>query len=400
MDNITHTAIGALFTESLYQSLPEEIKEKPNFKKSLHILSALASNLPDFDLLMQLIDPSSLGYLINHRGHTHTIPGLILQFALLMFLYFLFFKKNISKEIIKPILYVTGFGLASHIGLDFLNSYGVHPLWPVNNKWYYGDVLFIVEPLIWITSAVTFFHILKSKYFKLPFLMLSLSSPLIFTYTGYGSWFNTALVYLFSTALFFQIKNKDRKLTAKTGLSLVFCIVCAFTLQSFSAKKHIHSSISSLTEDVEIIDIANSPLPANLFCSHFLTLTKLGDEYKIYSGTYSPSKLLLQTCPSSIRAKEFKPNISVDDTEHIKWDGVFSQKISELKEAYSMNCKTKNWFSYSRVPFLKNNTLYDLRYTRRSRAGFANLNLDDEINSCLIFESPWTPPRIKILLSQ
>ncbi|WP_370466973.1 metal-dependent hydrolase, partial [Salmonella enterica] len=36
-----------------------------------------------------------------------------------------------------------------HIALDFTNSYGVHPFWPFDNRWYYGDAVFIVEPLFW-----------------------------------------------------------------------------------------------------------------------------------------------------------------------------------------------------------------------------------------------------------
>ena len=44
-----------------------------------------------------------------------------------------------------------------HLALDFTNSYGVHPFWPVDNHWYYGDAVFIVEPLIWACSAPLLF---------------------------------------------------------------------------------------------------------------------------------------------------------------------------------------------------------------------------------------------------
>ena len=46
--------------------------------------------------------------------------------------------------------------------LDFTNSYGVHPFWPVDNRWYYGDAVFIVEPLLWACSAPLLFT-LRSK---------------------------------------------------------------------------------------------------------------------------------------------------------------------------------------------------------------------------------------------
>ena len=34
-------------------------------------------------------------------------------------------------------------GTLLHLGMDFLNSYGVHPFWPIQNRWVYGDSVFI-----------------------------------------------------------------------------------------------------------------------------------------------------------------------------------------------------------------------------------------------------------------
>ena len=40
-----------------------------------------------------------------------------------------------------------------HIGMDFMNNYGVHPFWPVDSRWWYGDSVFIIEPLLWAACA-------------------------------------------------------------------------------------------------------------------------------------------------------------------------------------------------------------------------------------------------------
>lgn len=37
--------------------------------------------------------------------------------------------------------------------MDSLNSYGVHPYWPVRNRWFCGDAVYIVEPLYWAATA-------------------------------------------------------------------------------------------------------------------------------------------------------------------------------------------------------------------------------------------------------
>jgi inner membrane protein len=40
--------------------------------------------------------------------------------------------------------------LASHLFLDAFNSYGVHPFYPFQSRWYYGDAIFIFEPWFWL----------------------------------------------------------------------------------------------------------------------------------------------------------------------------------------------------------------------------------------------------------
>ena len=40
-------------------------------------------------------------------------------------------------------------GTLLHLSMDALNSYGVHLFWPFENRWFYGDSVFIVEPLYW-----------------------------------------------------------------------------------------------------------------------------------------------------------------------------------------------------------------------------------------------------------
>ncbi len=37
----------------------------------------VAANAPDVDLLYTGITEAPLGYLLHHRGHSHTLPGLV-----------------------------------------------------------------------------------------------------------------------------------------------------------------------------------------------------------------------------------------------------------------------------------------------------------------------------------
>ena len=41
-------------------------------------------------------------------------------------------------------------GLLMHGALDALLSYGMRPFLPFDAKWYYGDVIFVADPWVWI----------------------------------------------------------------------------------------------------------------------------------------------------------------------------------------------------------------------------------------------------------
>src|SRR3954447_5250 len=45
-------------------------------------------------------------------------------------------------------------GTLSHPLLDFMNTYGVRFLEPASHRWFYGDILFIVDPWIWIAMIL------------------------------------------------------------------------------------------------------------------------------------------------------------------------------------------------------------------------------------------------------
>lgn len=65
MDNVTHALIG-MTANSL-------LKEK---SRTTFWVSLVASEIPDIDILYRL--KGSLDYLLNHRGFSHSLPGLLL----------------------------------------------------------------------------------------------------------------------------------------------------------------------------------------------------------------------------------------------------------------------------------------------------------------------------------
>src|SRR5262249_62356862 len=37
-----------------------------------------------------------------------------------------------------------------HLGFDWLNDYGIRLLLPFTDRWYYGDIIFVVDPWFWL----------------------------------------------------------------------------------------------------------------------------------------------------------------------------------------------------------------------------------------------------------
>ena len=120
----------------------------------------IGGNLPDSDVLYTGWAGTTLDYLLHHRGHTHTIVGSLILSLLLFVAVRLWWRYRKIEPHPADIRFLVALAILApllHIGLDFTNSYGVHPFWPADNHWYYGDAVFIVEPLLWACSAPLLF---------------------------------------------------------------------------------------------------------------------------------------------------------------------------------------------------------------------------------------------------
>ena len=162
MDNLTHTLIGFIAGESVARASPVREPGLPApLRRSLFVtLAAVGGNLPDLDLLYSYRDmhhtPDKLRYMLQHRGYTHTVVGCLVLVALLYTGAEWWLRRKHIVLTRRDRLELAGlcmFGTFLHLGMDFLNSYGVHPFWPVQDRWVYGDSVFIVEPLYWAAAA-------------------------------------------------------------------------------------------------------------------------------------------------------------------------------------------------------------------------------------------------------
>jgi len=115
----------------------------------------LAAEAPDLDTLWSFKGP--VYAFAHHRGFTHSFLGLVLVAGLVsgfMYLVWRLRGRRTSLPNLPPrwgwlFLFAYMAGL-SHILLDFTNSYGVRPFWPFSERWYSWDIVFILEPALYL----------------------------------------------------------------------------------------------------------------------------------------------------------------------------------------------------------------------------------------------------------
>ena len=143
MDNLTHTLYGlALARTGLHRTTP---------RATLTLL--VGANLPDVDFIS--IFWGDINYLKYHRGITHSFAGVFLGAVVLASVVY-WINNHLLKG--KPsswrrLFWLSLIGVASHVLLDFTNSYGIRPFLPFYKPWYAWDIAFIIDP--WILLVLT-----------------------------------------------------------------------------------------------------------------------------------------------------------------------------------------------------------------------------------------------------
>lgn len=143
MENLTHTLFGAVLYRGYFERrAPDTLA-----------LWLIGANLPDLDTISAFW--GSTAYLEHHRGISHSILGVLLQAPLLALFFYLWLRWRRRPLTYPKLLVSATIALVTHPALDLLNNYGIRPWLPFDSSWYYGDLVFIVDPWIWLILGGT-----------------------------------------------------------------------------------------------------------------------------------------------------------------------------------------------------------------------------------------------------
>jgi membrane-bound metal-dependent hydrolase YbcI (DUF457 family) len=146
MENLSHTLFGLVLSKA-------GLEEASPLATTALVIS---SNLPDIDAIFSARG-GSLSYIAYHRGITHSFVGItclaaILTLALVYVDRRLRLRRDPFFRPARParIFWISILGGLGHLFLDFTNNYGVRPLLPFSGRWFYGDLIFVADPWIWL----------------------------------------------------------------------------------------------------------------------------------------------------------------------------------------------------------------------------------------------------------
>lgn len=138
MDNLTHSLTGLLLARAGLNRLAPRATA----------LAVIAANLPDLDIVTGV--NGSLCYLAQHRGFTHAVFWAPLVALGALPIWWLLARKDpLGKRQWAGAYIVSLTAILSHLGLDFLNVYGIRLHLPFSGAWPRLDLVNIVDIWIW-----------------------------------------------------------------------------------------------------------------------------------------------------------------------------------------------------------------------------------------------------------
>lgn len=410
MDNVTHSLAGLVLAESAVQLRAHRsgAAPSPRFRTVAAISSMLAANLPDADLFYTGVGGDRLAYMLHHRGHTHTVViavvGAVLLWAVASAAWRWRARVAPARDDLHWLFGLLLVATLSHLALDWTNSYGVHPFWPFDNGWRYGDAVFIVEPWFW---AVTVPALVAATRYRSARALLSiiLVAGLVLAWrvdlvSARAAAALTAGAVV-SVALARLLRPGPRVAVAVAAWLAVTLTMAA---GSAAAQRVVERAVRVADPAAELLDVVVSPLPANPACASVITVERSGPTYRVVTAraTGFPSLADASGCGARDRSgPAFRPSTR-PSTAAIAWDDEWSAPHAELAVLARASCPALAALRFIRVPAWRavddsTMMLGDVRYGGGSGTGFSDVTVPRRSEECSDAVPPWIPPRADLL---
>jgi inner membrane protein len=162
MDGLTHSLLGLTAAKA-------GLERWSPYSAAVCVLSA---NAPDIDVVSGFFG-DRWTVLQYHRGITHSIVGTLTLGILIPSIFWAMewtiakWRRRRPRIRYRGLLLASLIAAATHPLMDWTNNYGLRPLLPWNGRWVYGDLVFIVDPYIWLALGGAAFLLTSNRWPKI-----------------------------------------------------------------------------------------------------------------------------------------------------------------------------------------------------------------------------------------
>lgn len=410
MDNVTHSLAGLLVAEAAARLRARLAKPEPSarFHAVAAISSTIAANLPDADLIYSGFGGDHLRYMLHHRGHTHTVlvalvgGALVYGFAMIAWRWRA--REPLSQQDARWLFGLLLVSTLSHLLLDWTNSYGIHPFWPVDDHWRYGDAVFIIEPWLWVVSVPALVLATSSRAARVALSLVMLAGLTLAWRVSLVS--TAAAAALTAGAVLFVVLALVLRAGARTVAAAAAWI--GITMLMATASRAVRAATLRAVHEAnprgEVLDVVVSPLPVNPVCQSLIAVERSALSYHVATARASALPALVDA--ASCGAQQGTGPMLIPSTRRstsaIHWDGEWGAPISELATLARESCPALAALRFIRVPIWRavgesTVLLGDVRYGGGSGSGFTDVRVPRRSVACPAAVPPWTPPRADLL---
>jgi inner membrane protein len=396
------------------------------FRRAAVVLGIAAAEFPDADLVYAgpMVAMGKLGYLLHHRGHTHTVVWALVSAVALWAITRWWWQRGltgreradassalVSRVGARALLVLAVAGTLSHLLLDFTNSYGVHPFWPLDNRWFYGDAVFIVEPWLMVVAIPPLVWGPRRPWGR-ALLLMALAAILALCWFS-GELLPGVALGVTVTAFMGMVLQRAVAPPARplTGIAAWVVVTALF----FHASGQARMRVTALVRDGSLRDVVLTPAAADPRCFAALVVTATATEYRVSTATVAPwgsamnaagcaaarpgaSRNTLGSLPGASRTVPFPASPAV------AWGETWVAPRAEFVALAATRCEFAAAMQFMRTPVWA----LDARGTAEvadarfgiGGGGFAGLWVAPGAACSLTgkWVPPWVPPRADVLV--
>ena len=394
MDNVTHAFVGAAMAEC---AVPREAASRTRL--AMLCAGAVAANAPDVDLLYTGITEAPLGYLLHHRGHSHTLPAL----AVLCLLIWAGVRASRTLRSDPRVtsgrwLLLIAAALASHVLMDTANGYGTHLFYPFSSKWIYGDAVFVLEPWLWAILGVT---VALNATPRPRALLLLLTVALVGALGVVGILHRGMLAVIVGViaAAALLTRTWDRRRRAAAALVVTSAIFLTMPVISRAAKGEARRVLASV-DPGSVVDILADANPGVPWCWGVLTLQKQSEASGALVARRATLSLMPGIWPAAACASarlSARRWTDLAASPNVVWHRRWQIDNDSLRALAATNCRVRAWLQFGRVPYVANGRIADLRFETPIGQNFTSMPLEGSTPGCPAHVTNWEWPRADVL---